>query len=76
MFEVTTGSHEDRIVVGYATGEEAAYALLGREIVEASRERGGGSMMVSEPTVRELSGDEVDRMRELFAPLFATHDLI
>jgi hypothetical protein len=75
MFEVTTGSYEDHTVVGYATDEDAAYALLGRHIVTRSDEH-PGSITITEPMVRELSESELARMRALLAPLFATHDIV
>jgi len=75
MFEVTTGSYEERTVVGYADVEDDAYALLGRHIVAMSDER-PGSLTISEPMVRELSESELARMRALLAPLFASHDIV
>jgi predicted aconitase len=68
MYEVTIGTYEDTVVVGYATTEDAAYALLGRHIVARTP--------ASAPTVRELSADDADRLRALYAPLFATHDVV
>jgi hypothetical protein len=71
MYEVTTGDYEDLTTVGYAMDEEAAYALLGRHVVAVCKER-PGSAAVTEPKVRELTDDDVERLRALFRPLFET----